>query len=412
MFLFNPAGRIALCVGFFCAYSESTLAVETVKSKALVEVVSTALAIHPKMQLAKARLEQAVAESKAKMQPLYNPELSLDYESNVENVSTIGISQTFDWSDKQGANQLIAEQRQFSAKSEYVRIRQSIAADFLKKINLSQSTRDVALLNLQQLDTLKEFVDIAEQRFKVGDISQVELDLALLTAGELRLSSAKIQSDNFLAQLSLDAFLNFGKLAIPELNINFIIVGSEKTEQLLQNHPLLKQLLIASKMSKNEIKLAQRQARSDPTLSINAGKDGDESIVSLGFSMPLFVRNNYSAEVDAAIANSVAVEQNYLNAYRDIFVQVKSTKQRLNLTLSAYQSWIAQSYSGLQQRGQLLQKLWKSGDLETTDYLVQLQQTLNTQIAATQLKAEVINAWIEFLVASGQIDQWLMLENS
>lgn len=412
MLFFNSAGRVALCIGLLCIYAKPTSAVEPVNSKALIEVVDTVLAVHPKMQLAKARLEQAMAESKAKMQPLYNPTLALDYESNVENISTIGISQTIDWSNKQGANQSIALQGQLSAKAAFIRLRQSITADFLKTINRSQSTRNAAQLNQQQLDTLEEFVDIAKQRFKVGDISQVELDLALLTAGELRMSSAKIQSNNFSAQLSLDAFFNFERQSVPELSIKLIDLDSTKIELLLQNHPLLKQLSTASKMAKNEIKLAERQAKADPTISINAGKEGDENIVSLGFSMPLFVRNNFSAQVDAAIANSVAVEQDYLSAYRDVFVQVKSTKQRLQLTLSAYHRWIEQSYSGLQQRGALLQKLWKSGDLETTDYLIQLQQTLNTQIAATQLKAEVINAWIEFLVASGQIDQWLMLEKS
>jgi len=403
-------GQLALCIGLLNVFSGPAVAVETVKSEPLLEVVDTILAVHPQMQLARARLDQAKAETNASQQPLYNPALAIYYESNVDDISTVGISQTVDWSDKQGAFSQIGAQNLLSAEARFVGMRQSIAADFLRKINNFQSAKMSAELNQQQLDTLQEFVNIAQQRFTVGDISQVELDLALLAAGELRMNSAKIQANNFAAQLELESFFNFDKRTIPSLGIDLIGSDSTSIEQLLQQHPLLKQLKIASNAAKAEIKLAERQKSADPTLSINAGKEGDESIVNLGFSMPLFVRNNFSAGVDVAIANSVAVEQDYLNAYREILVAVKATKKSLGLTLRAYQQWTRLSQSGLQQRGRLLQKLWRSGDLETTDYIVQVQQTLDTRIAATQLKADVIDAWINFLVASGQIDDWLNLK--
>lgn len=401
--------HFTLCFGLFLVFSGPIAAVEKVKSNALIEIVDDALAIHPLMQLAQAKLDQAKAESRAKGQPLYNPELALQYESNVDDIRTIGISQTIDWSDKQGAQKKIGQQNLLSAEAEFVSIRQSIAANFLKKINRFQTTMVAAELNSQQTDTLSEFVKIAKQRFKVGDISQVELDLALLAAGEIRMKSAKIQADYFSAETELDAFLNFKKILIPDLDINLVTPDLKSVEEILQEHPRLMQLRIASKAAKSAISLASRKKNADPTLSINAGKEGSANIVNVGFSMPLFVRNNFSAQVDSAIANSVAVEQAYLNSYREVLVAVKSTKNALELTLNAYREWVNQTQSGLEQRGKLLQKLWKSGELETTDYLVQIQQTLDTQIAATQLKADVINAWIDYLIASGQMDGWLGL---
>lgn len=401
--------RFALCFSLFLVFSGQVLAVEKVKSNDLIKIVDDALAIHPLMQLAQAKLDQAKAESRAKGQPLYNPELALEYESNVDDVRTIGLSQTIDWSDKQGAQKQIGHQNLLSAQAEFISVRQSIAAIFLKQINRFQTTRVAAKLNSQQTATLSEFVEIAKQRFAVGDISQVELGLALLAAGEIRMKSAKIQADYFSSETELDAFLNFKKRLVPELDINLVIPDSKTVEEILQNHPRLAQLRIAAKAAKSAISLASRRKSADPTLSINAGKEGKANIVNVGFSIPLFVRNNFSAEVDSAIANSVAVEQEYLNSYRDTLVAVKSTKNALELTLSAYEEWINQTQSGIEQRGKLLQKLWKGGELETTDYLVQIQQTLDTQIAATQLKADVINAWIDYLVASGQIDSWLDL---
>ncbi len=401
--------HMALYFGLFLVLGGPVIAVEKIKSKVLIEIVDDALAIHPLMQLAQAKLDEAAAQSRAKGQPLYNPELALEYESNVDDIRTIGVSQTIDWSDKQGAQKQIGQQNLLSAEAEFVSVRQSIAASFLKKINRFQTTRVASELNSKQTDTLSEFVKIAKKRFAVGDISQAELGLALLAAGEIRMKSAKIQADYFSSETELDAFLNFKKILIPELDINLVKPDSKSVEEILQKHPRLMQLRIASKAAKSAISLASRRKSADPTLSLNAGKEGSANVVNVGFSIPLFVRNNFSAEVDSAIANSVAVEQAYLNTYRDVLVEVKSTKNALELTLNAYQQWVSQAQSGLDQRGKLLQKLWKSGELETTDYLVQIQQTLDTQIAATQLKADVINAWIDYLVASGQMDSWLDL---
>ena len=58
----------------------------------------------------------------------------------------------------------------------------------------------------------------------------------------------------------------------------------------------------------------------------------------------------------------------------------------------------------------LLKQLWKAGEIGTTDYLVQLQQTLDTQVSAAALRAAVWDAWIRWLSASGQIEYWLGIQ--
>jgi len=410
MLYFKSTGRFALFVGLLAGQSWCVSAIEKTQSLQLIDIVDRAVASHPLMQRAVAKLDQVKAQSRANSQPLYNPELELAYESNVDDTSMIGLSQTFDWSDKQAALKQIGSKNQRSAEAEFIGVRQSIVVDLLRKINRYQASNVAASLNSRQLDTLEEFVKIAQKRFSVGDISQIELDLALLASGELRMRSAKIQANNYNAKLQLESFFNFEKIDVPKLNIALISDHSQDSEQLLQRHPKLVQLRMASESARAEIKLSERKKTADPTFSINAGKEGKENIINLGFSMPLHIRNNFSAEVDSAIANSVAVEQEYLNNYRQVLVDVKSTKRDLELTLSAYRRWISQSQTGLEARAKLLQRLWKSGDLGTTEYLVQIQQTLDTLIAATQLKEDVLNAWFDYLAASGQIDDWLALK--
>ncbi len=395
--------------GILLNFSNFALAIETSPYQRLISIVKDAIAVHPLVQSAQQKMNQARANAKASKQPLYNPDISIDYESNVDNISTVGLSQTIDWSDKRATLSQIGLQKEAAVKAEFVLIRQQVAADFLKKINLFHTTRKASALNSQQIATLSQFVDIAKRRFKAGDISQIELNLALLVSGEVRMNSAKIQAQYYAADTALSALLNFRKILIPEISTSMIQSEDEVVEQLLLNHPRLKQLRLATLIAKAQIKLASRKRTADPTISLNAGKEGKANIYRVGVSMPLFVRNNFNAEVDSAIANAAAVEENYRNSYRNILVAVKSSHKTLSLTLSAYKNWVGQSQKGLQQRGQLLQKLWRSGDLSTTDYLVQIQQTLDTQIAAVRLKADVINAWIDYLSASGQIDSWLSL---
>ncbi len=54
-------------------------------------------------------------------------------------------------------------------------------------------------------------------------------------------------------------------------------------------------------------------------------------------------------------------------------------------------------------------RLWQAGELNTTDYLVQLKQALDTEVSATEQRGRMWRAWADWLAASGQADQWLNL---
>jgi len=408
MLFIKPTGLLALCFCFVVFLNNNVKAVEKTSSKRLITVVNDVLKSHPQIMEAKAKLDQAKALAKAKGQPIYNPELLLDYESNVENTSTIGISQTIDWSNKRQASKRMARQNVLAAESNYHQVKQVIATNYLKSINQFQSSKTAADLNQQQKETLVEFVEIVKRRFQVGDINRIDLDFALLAASEIDMATARVQSSFYANKLRLESFQNFESMQIPELEVQLIQSSNKNVEKLLLNHPQLIQLRMKFEAAKAAIKLASSNKSADPTLSINAGKEGDQSVVNLGFSMPLFIRNNFSSEVDSAIANSVAVEQQYFSRYREALVKVKSTRYSLRLTLAAYNAWVGQNQKGLQERAGILKKLWQSGELSTTNYLLQIQQTLDTQIAASQLKEDLFNIWFDYLLASGQVSSWIL----
>jgi cobalt-zinc-cadmium efflux system outer membrane protein len=54
-----------------------------------------------------------------------------------------------------------------------------------------------------------------------------------------------------------------------------------------------------------------------------------------------------------------------------------------------------------------LERLWTAGELNTTDYLIQLTQALDTKASAIEQRGRMWTDWSEFLIASGKIEHWL-----
>ncbi len=59
----------------------------------------------------------------------------------------------------------------------------------------------------------------------------------------------------------------------------------------------------------------------------------------------------------------------------------------------------------------LLETLWRAGEISTTDYLLQVQQALDTQIAGIELHGDFWNAWLAWMNHSASLDNWLNTEN-
>ncbi|MGD2112388.1 MAG: TolC family protein, partial [Gammaproteobacteria bacterium] len=79
---------------------------------------------------------------------------------------------------------------------------------------------------------------------------------------------------------------------------------------------------------------------------------------------------------------------------------------------SAYRAWMNWEESGgprLGQRSELLDRLWQAGELNTTDYLVQLKQALDIEVSAIEQRGRMWRAWTGWLAASGQAERWLNL---
>ena len=124
-------------------------------------------------------------------------------------------------------------------------------------------------------------------------------------------------------------------------------------------------------------------------------------------SVPLFVRNNFHDQLRAVNNQEIAVEQMRMNIYRETRASLQGDLARYRLLYVASQRWNQASKHSLDGGIELLNKLWAAGELSTTDYLVQLKQRIDSQIAGAELKGKAWQMWFSVLQASGHLTPWL-----
>jgi len=382
----------------------------------LADLVRMVVNNHPRAHSIDAALQASSARYQAADQPLYNPELEIDAERTDINTTSLGISQTIDWSDKRGARARTAGHEHDAAAAKAESQRQDLAMELLQALSDHQTADDLDELGKQRLQLMQQFASIAEKRYRAGDLDQVELDLAKLAALEANIESAERAARLSDATQALIAL--FGELPAPRSwptlpkSLPDVQQLEIDTERLLRGHPAFRAQQAHVTAARTTIELRQRETRPDPTVSVRAGREDRETLAGLTLSVPLFVRNNFSAEVNEANANLMQKEQDARNTWLNLKRRLNTATQRYNLTRSTWMDWQQHGVKSINRRIELLKRLWQAGELGTTDYLVQVKQTLDTQGAATELRGRLWQTWTAWLAASGAVFKWLGIESS
>ena len=74
---------------------------------------------------------------------------------------------------------------------------------------------------------------------------------------------------------------------------------------------------------------------------------------------------------------------------------------------AAWQEWQALGQENLRQKTDELRRLWGAGELSTTEFLIQMGQTIDIRDSALELRLALWQSWFEWQATSGQLDQWL-----
>jgi len=398
----------------FCSHAglaaDATTAGAVHADPALIQFVQTVVESNPRVQAARAALEASSANRDAASRPLYNPELSLDLENAASDTRSIGISQTLDWGGKRKARTAVAESDRLVAEAEYLTVRWKVIIDLLDGLAQHQTGLERESLAEARRALMDEFATLAKRRFEAGDLTQVELDLASLAFTDARIRKATASAALAEARQAVRSLTPRSPPAqwptLPD-QMPVLPVGATAPQQLVLELP---EVLVARRRfdaASAVVDLRRRERRPDPTISGAGGKEDSSTLIGINLTFPLFVRNRFRHEVTAAMAQRTQARQISDDLMQRARARLVSAAERYELSRGAWRDWEQTGQSSLTRQTEQLQQLWQVGELSTTEYLVQLRQTLDVQESALDLRQALWRAWFEWLWASGQVDAWL-----
>jgi cobalt-zinc-cadmium efflux system outer membrane protein len=367
---------------------------------------------NPDVQAARADLDAAYARARAADQPLYNPALALEAENADVDRRTAQLSLTLDVSGKRRARATHGQAELRVAHAAYDLQRQSVAQQWLKAWSaLSLATRQREL-GQQRVTLMQRFDDLAAQRLQVGDISSPERDLAGLALGEAQIQQATLAGNEAALRAALLALADDTQaIAPPAWPRSFPPSEASMAPRALADLPQVVLAQAREASADAAIHVAQRNRIPDPTLSLTGGRvragPVTDHVIGVSVSVPLPMLNSGRADVEAARADAdaaIARLQGERLRARATLQEAQARYEALRTAAASFQNSRAAAF---QERTALQEKLWRAGELGTSDYLVQLKQSLDTALSGLELENQAWQAWFDYLTAAGRLNDWI-----
>jgi len=408
----------ALCAGLLAipVWANQTKPVVSLDNHApadLTTLISDVLPDHPRLLAARDALQAAAARLQAAEQPLYNPVLEFDTENTDINTTILQYSQKIDSGGQRKARTGVAEAELKIARAEFELAELSLLHDLLTALSDQQSGKEIASLADEGLELMREFADIARRRYQAGDLSQVETNLAQLAYNEALMAHAQALTAYTVARERVIALFPTPPVktsVLPESLPSPVLPAD--MQAFVIELPAIRKSVSSVDALKENVALRESERSWEPTLAVRGGRENKESLIGLTLSLPLKIRNNQKAEVLTARQELAQAEQTLRQTERDLKAQVLSSTQRYRLLRSAFGAWRKSGREHIDSQLVLTKRLWRSGDMSTTDYLVQLKQALDTQASGIELRNQMWRSSFEWMKDTASIDEWLNITNT
>ena len=360
---------------------------------------------HPDIVAAREQLSGSHASADSLEQALYNPELSVELERNGDDDNyQLGIEQTVDWWNRRKARRQQAGFQRASAEAMYQQQLLDKTAEALTALVEWESANRAAAIVQAQQQQLNTLLSLVEQRQRAGDLGSIDAELAFLSLsqqlvqvanGEANLQKGQTRLYELLADWSPE------RGGVPE---RFWSSHSDPvTDQELLQHPSVASAHAYWQSLKEEASAVRRAAKAEPTVGVSAGRDGDENVVGLTLSIPLNIRNNFSAETRVAEQAVLEAEAHFLSLYRKQRFDWQAGYAAWQRYEQQYRRWQSVVQGRVENSAELLERQWRSGDLSTTNYLLALNQRAESLLSGIELEKQTQLALVEALQFSGHL---------
>lgn len=360
---------------------------------------------HPDVLAAREQMLGSNASADAAEQPLYNPELSTDLERNGDEGNyQVSVQQTIDWWGRRDAGQRQAGfMRNAGAALYRLKVLDKTAEALTALVEWHAANRAAAIAQTQhqQLNTLLELV---EKRQQAGDLGSIDAELTFLSLSRQLVQVAKVEATLEKAEAGVSELLPGWTPVRGGLPEHFWPSPPDfTTDREVLKHPAVTRAHAHWQSLKEQAEVARRAAGAEPTVGVNAGRDGGQSVVGLTFSIPLKVRNNSSAETRAAERAALEAEARFQAIYRKQRFDWQAAQAVWQRLEQQYHRWQTLVQGRIESSAELLERQWRSGDLPTTDYLQALSHRAESLLAGIELQKQTWLARTEVLQQSGRL---------
>ncbi|MCK5648594.1 MAG: TolC family protein [Gammaproteobacteria bacterium] len=349
----------------------------------------------------------AASEHRYAMQkPLFNPQLGAFYTDKDDEEYGLVISQTIDWFDKRSANTRLGQvDYELLVLKKLLATENKLSEAILAYIEYSMS-RQLLDVSIKQEKLLIKLSADLKLREATGDVGQIDAEMAYLSLSQSLQQISLIEIRYRKAFANLQQSLNSSEIpAHPESSIWINdIAQSDISKQRELKIQYAKKLL---EQSVSQSKIALLNKKVNPTIGLGAGRDGSEDTILFEISVPLNVRNSFSSEYSSALHKVNQSEFELKEEQRLLKNDIEQSRINYQQLNHRVLGWQKLTRSRLKNSQKLLNKQWQSGDISTSDYLFSLKQRTDTLIVNIELNAEMHKAWVEWLLASSQVQQWL-----
>lgn len=359
----------------------------------------------PASRAISAQQEQWLAESRQANQPLYNPNLNLTYEDSAEVSQTIGLSQTLDWSGKARASGSASAVRMAMADLRAQKARADLLAGSLVALIGWDAAEARLQAARQQEQRLMELAALIRRRQQAGDVGQVDAGLALLSVAQAQQSLADAEGRATQARTRLREVMAISSPvhALPETGW---LTGADTAIREDKHYDLqLAEQQLA--LAEQGVTIANKQRNADPSLGVYVGKEGDANLWGVDISLPLKFFNTDKPAYQQALADSDARRALLEKTRNDIRARLQGALDNAQQQQQRWDYWQQLAQPSLSDNDALLKRVWQQGELTTQNYLLALNQSLDTRLAGIALREAMQQAWIDWLQQSAQLDKWL-----
>ncbi len=364
---------------------------------------------HPRLEEARAELDAAEARGRANSRPLYNPEFQgefSDSEDPANDTRAVGLSKAFDITNKRATRAKGARSAVDAARFTFEAEKRALFADLLTALADYQAQKRLMDLATQRAEVAREFSSIADRRAEAGDLSKSERLAAQLSLSQAIAEQTTARSDFSEARQALTALVGEVMPAWPVLP-EPPAAAPPFDMTLVRQLPEQRAAEAFADALASEIRFAKKARIPDPTIGAAYGREGVADFAGVRLSVPIPVFASGQAEVDEARAERIAAEQAIRSQLRNAEARLVEASGRYAIAAGTWRAWMRDGSDVLGEQRRVLDRLWRSGDITAVEYLVQLDQTYSAERAGIELKGSLWRAWIDWLDASGTLNEWM-----